>query len=195
MTVTRKAWLFSEHHIGKGAGKGRISFEGHTLIDAARKNGIKFSDDEPKPARVISPNGFSVKKSAAKPKTVRIPKEPSETDNVYPAAVREWAGKNGITVPARGRISEEIKVQYLNAVKPADREEAPNPDARFGPTPNPRYALTQLWVGTLPNGKKVHVGGATICVPCGYSLPWHNCSNPSAVVDSGIVVELELAGR
>lgn len=193
MTVTRKEYLFQTHSIGKGKGKGRISFEGHALIAAARKTGMTFTDDAPKPVK--RKNAFTVTKSASKPKRVREPKEPSETDNLYPAAVRKWAEGKGIAVPARGRISAEVKEAYIADVAVADREEAPDPDASFKATPEPRYALSQEWEGTLPNGKKVRVGNATVCVPCGFSLPWHNCDNPSAVVDSGIVVSLSLVRK
>lgn len=190
--ATRKAWLLSEHNIGKGAGKGRISLEGHNLITTAISKGIVFDDASPKsPAKpkrarttIKIDNG---KKGAAR--FERTPKEDKPADGLHNPAVRKWAAANGFDVPARGRIAADVKEAYKAAVAPEDREQPEDPDLKFGPTPEPRYSANQLWAGTF-EGKTVKVNGATVCIPCGYSLRWHSCHNPSAVVGSGVVIQL-----
>ena len=41
---TKKEWLKSVHNIGNGNGRGRISKEGHALIEEAIKNGVRFKE-------------------------------------------------------------------------------------------------------------------------------------------------------
>jgi hypothetical protein len=53
--------------------------------------------------------------SSGRPRRTRGSKESSGSSNEA-SAIREWAQANGITVSARGRISDEVKQRYHAAV-------------------------------------------------------------------------------
>ena len=105
--VTKREWL-----VQKGLakpGRGKFSKAAHDALAQAVKDGVVF--DEPA-APVKSDKAVTVKRSAPKEPTVKVEKSTAD-----PAAVRKWATENGVTVPARGRISEATKLAYEQAME------------------------------------------------------------------------------
>lgn len=180
--LTRKEWLFKEHGVGKGAGKGRISAEGHALVEAARKAGVKFKDlDEPKP--VPTPR-VMVKGASSK---VEVPKV---TEHVDPKALRKWAAANGKTVPARGRIGNDLKAEYLASVPKEERKDEGTGSELdvYRSTMSNRYPEgTTFKAEFTAFGKDVIqvVTDRTCCYDCGVSLSGHMCDSPKIVTGYG----------
>lgn len=50
----------------------------------------------------------------------------------------------------------------------------------------PTYSKNDYWTYQNEKGKSVKVDGRQVCIPCGYSLMWHKCDNPSTVTADGV---------
>lgn len=103
--VSKREWLVSQG-LAK-AGRGKFSKDAHEALDKAIKDGMEFDE----PVVVVK---------SAKPKVAKTPKAPEvkqEKSTADPAAVREWAKKNGVTVSDRGRVSESVKMDYEKAME------------------------------------------------------------------------------
>lgn len=103
--VTKRDWLVSQG-LAK-AGRGKFSKAAHEALAKAEASGVVFAEPE-------------VKVPSSKPKVVKEPKAPEvkqERSTADPAAVRKWAKENGVTVSERGRVSEDVKMQYERAME------------------------------------------------------------------------------
>lgn len=174
---TKKEWLKEVHGIGNGKGRGRISREGHRLINEAIKAGFVF--DEPFTAN----SNRSSKKKTVK----RTPEKPVITEEYSPADVRKWASENGIEVGARGRIDSTIVQQYLDSVPKKDRAERRGSDGekdlRDG-TPR-RYpegtTFTVTFTDVHGKPREMIVSDRVACMGCKISLGHCQCAFPGPV--------------
>lgn len=170
-----------EYLAGKGlaiaGARGRLSAEAHKAIDLAHSQGVKFSDDNPITVTKIT-----------KPRAIKVPK-PVVTEAVNPKDVREWAKKNGKDVPERGRISTELKAEYLAGVAKEDRAEVENKETDiFRDRPPRRYPEGTTFEGKYWKGNKhtpFTVTDRAACSNCGVSLCVHTCNDPKVVYGGG----------
>lgn len=183
---TRKAYIHRAYGIGKGSGKGRISAEGHERIAEAIAKGHQFPDL----LAAAAPKVAKEKKAAAPKKPVIEIAQKAEARAVDPAAIREWARKNGIAVSERGRIAAEVTLRYLAEV-PVNKR-----DARAGtngekdlraPAPRTSPEGTKWRVDFTYRGEAVTmvVSDRTVCGTCGVSLGWHQCRTPRIATGYG----------
>lgn len=134
---------------------------------------------------------------------------------------RDYAITLGLAIPGRGRLSRaaneacdkaeakgmEFDIPLSAAVKtPRLRKAAPAPGAKgadkfvkttvVAPAEEPEwanvqnevYSSSQMWrseTGQIVNGRAV-------CTQCGFSLQWHLCKNPTAIVSPGVLESLVL---
>ena len=91
----------------------RFSLDGTSFeIDLSKKNAAAFRksfDRYIKAARRSSAGGARRRKAAASTNRAKPKREFDITQ------LREWAGANGVTVPARGRIPQAVVDQYKQA--------------------------------------------------------------------------------
>jgi histone H3/H4 len=106
--VTKREWLVSQG-LAK-AGRGKFSNDAKAALAKAISEGMEFDE----PVVPVPSSKPRVAKKAVAPKEPPVKQEKSTAD---PAAVREWAKKNGVTVSDRGRVSEDIKMQYEKAME------------------------------------------------------------------------------
>lgn len=121
---------------------------------------------------------------------------------------REYAISLGLAKPTRGRMSREAKAAIAKAkadgmtfsnpsyavAKAAAKPRASKPVGEseertgldlFAPVAQRTSPEGTYWTAEV-NGKRQKFTHATVCVPCGFSLGWHRCSNPRAVTSDGI---------
>ena len=165
---TKKEWLKSVHNIGNGNGRGRISKEGHALIEEAIKNGVRFKE----PANFNFSTGAKV--ATDKP-----------TDSYDPSEVRRWAISNGIEVPARGRISGHLAQRYLDAVPKEERHEKPTEiDMYRDGTPRAYpegQTFTVFYTDLKGKSMTMTIGDRCVCMTCRVSLGHCHCLTPGPV--------------
>lgn len=179
---TRKEYLVTKGLAN--AGRGRISEAGHKALDAARAKGITFSDDVPKPK--------------AKPREVKVhaPKPVISKKDYDPAAVREWAKKNGHDVSERGRVSHELVALYLESTDEESRPEREQESDIFRDGPPPRYGREgvefegKYFAKDGKTQKTFKVNDRTACFNCRVSLRSHTCHDPKVVTGSGYPISV-----
>lgn len=173
---TQREYLFGLGFAKAPTGRGRFSRDAHDALARARERGVTFSDDAPK---VTTP---TVKRTP-KPATVKV-----DTKGADPKAVRKWAGENGITVGARGRIHESVYAKYFDSVAPEAVEARESEFDVYAPTAPHRYPEGTVFKGSYEHkGKTVDltVGLASVCYNCHVSLIGHRCNNPMVVNGNG----------
>lgn len=182
---TRKAWLHRVYGIGKGAGRGRISAEGHEKLAWAATKGYKFADTE---VAAVAPKKAPTKpaKPAAVAKVVIPNDRRAEVGAVDPAAIREWAGTVGIPISARGRISAETTLRYLDEVPAHEREARANNGKDLRQAAPRVHPVGTTWRADFTNhrGEKetVMLSDKTACGNCRHSLGWCGCTAPRVTV-------------
>lgn len=177
---TRKAWLHRVYGIGKGAGRGRISAEGHEKLEWAASKGYVFADNTVTVAKAP--------KAKAAPVAKKKVEMPSEARAVDPNAVRAWARENNIPVGDRGRIKSEITLQYLNAVPEASRSSRTVDEKWVGDgAPRIYPAGTRFRIDFKYKGEPATmvVSDRTACGNCGWSLGWCGCTAPYVATGYG----------
>ena len=159
-------------------GKGRMNKEATEAVAKARAEGMTFSKETAKPAKVVKV-------------TAGVEKADKPTGDFDPKAVREWAKSNGVEVSERGRISAEVKAAFANDNPNIERtvKVIAGKDLRPG-APMTSEPGTR-WTGSFHN-KSVIVSGATVCTTCKVSLSYHTCGHPSAVVGDGTIIPVEV---
>jgi hypothetical protein len=64
---------------------------------------------------VGSENAYDIQRRGIGKKKASVPKSTENGAVVDPKAVRAWAASNGVEVPSRGRIPQDVQEQYLRA--------------------------------------------------------------------------------
>jgi len=129
---------------------------------------------------------------------------------------RDYAAGLGLAIAgARGRLSREANAACDKAeaegtvfTGAAPVQAKKSPVAQIRPTAKTAKAISDakddeaeafnIADRTHPVGstwKSVSgqvVGEATVCSPCGYSLGWHRCEHPQAVVSPGVIEYVRL---
>lgn len=168
---TARAYLHTLGLTKSPTGRGRFSAEAHDALAKARKGGTVFSDDAPK---------------AVKPKTVKVPKAKTETvkvdtKKVDPKAVREWAGKNGISIGARGRIHADVISRYLSEVTEDEQVEREGEFDPYRDAAPHTHSIDTVFVDS--NGKDR--SAREVCRNCRVSLVACRCGDPHIVATNG----------
>lgn len=174
----KKEYLKRVHGIGNGGGRGRISREGHEALAKAIAAGAVFPEavvaaKAPKAPRVSEPK-------------VTVPQDKrAEARSIDPAAIREWAGKNGHTVSPRGRIASEVTLAYMAAVPEVMRgaREDHGKDLReAGPRVYPEGTTWRLDFEHRGEATTLVVSDRSACGNCGVSLSHHTCQSARVAV-------------
>ena len=177
---TRKAYLHRAYGIGKGSGRGRISREGHEMLDLAISKGYDFPDTM-----------VTTKAVKSKPKREPAVKKatlPDEAKEVSHKAVREWAKGKGIPVSSRGRVHPDLILQYLADVPPEQRGAKDDDTQNYGPNPPRVHPKGTTWrVDFVYKGEAVTqtVSERTACGKCRNSLGWCACTKPFVATGYG----------
>jgi hypothetical protein len=178
----KKAYLHRAYGIGKGAGRGRISREGHERLAEAVSKGFTF--DEPvAPAKNVKPKP----KREPAPAKAQLPPEAKELSH---KAIRAWAKDKGITVSSRGRVHPDVILQYLAEVPPEQRGEREDESQNYGdPAPRVHPVGTKWRVDFQYKGEPYTqtVSDRTACGNCGWSLGWCGCAKPFVATGYGDV--------
>jgi len=178
---TRKQYLHRAYGIGAGAGRGRISAEGHAKVAEAMDKGHTFPDL----LAVSTPKAPKAKPVKAEAKAVVPSEKRAEVKGLDPAAIRKWAGENGLTVSQRGRISAETTLAYLDAVPTAlrtDRVDNGKDLREAAPRVYPEGTKWRLDFTHKGEATTVTVSDRSACGNCGVSLSHHTCASPAVAV-------------
>ena len=132
---------------------------------------------------------------------------------------REFAASHGLAIAgARGRLSreanalcdaEEAKGTVFTGAAPVVAKKSPKPAARqIQPTAKSAKAISDLKADesdAFNIAERTHPIGSTwkstsgqivneacVCAPCGFSLGWHVCEHPQAVVSPGVIEYVRL---
>ena len=178
----KKAYLFRAFGIGKGGGKGRISAEGHAMLEQAISKGATF------PEPIVAAKAPRVKVSTAPPKPVIPTDRKAEAQKVDPAAIREWAKGKGIAVSERGRISAETTLAYLADVPEGKRDarSITNGEKDLRQAAPRVHPVGTTWRADFTNfrGEKetLILSDRTACGNCRVSLSHCGCARPFVTV-------------
>lgn len=174
---TRKAYIHRAYGIGKGAGKGRISAEGHEAVNRAIDHGHVFIDL----LAAASAPKVKTPKAPSKAKPSISKEERADFAGIDPAHIREWAKANGIPVSERGRIANDVTIRYAKEVPAHEREARANggKDLRQG-APRVRDEATTYVAHFTHRGEAttLKLSERTACGNCRYSLAWCGCDRP-----------------
>lgn len=128
---------------------------------------------------------------------------------------KQYAHSLGLANLGRGRMSREAHEAIAKAEAGGMQFAETKPPRNLGPAPKPRevtlnkgravapvyrnaddsgltfeaprtYGDETFWTYVNDKGRAVKVDGRQVCIPCGFSLFWHRCSEPSAVTADGI---------
>jgi hypothetical protein len=174
-TETRKEYLHRAYGVGNGGGRGRISAEGHVLIAAAMDKGHTFPDL----LSVSTPKAPKAVKPKSEPKVTIPDIQRTEAKGVDPAAIRKWASENGKEVSARGRISAETTLAYLDAVPEHERNARENNGKDLRQAAARVYPEGTTWRLDFTHkgeAQTVIVNDRSACGNCGVSLSHHTCA-------------------
>lgn len=155
-------------------GRGRFSGAAKEALAKAKEEGKTFTDT--KPVVKASP------KPAAKPAAKAVPKV--DTPKFDAKAVRAWAKDNGIAVPERGRIPNDVLTQYAETDSPQEAKADPNviyeaPQTHFG----------KKWFGRVGNFT-ITLTDKDVCNRCMYSISHCLCTTPHHLTVDGQYVPL-----
>jgi hypothetical protein len=127
---------------------------------------------------------------------------------------REFAISLGLAIPGRGRLSREANAACDEAASKGRVFEGPTTSVA---APRVKKAKGGVFAKTVRQPTQVEddeqfnvqdalypneqtwrsedgqiLNGRAVCSPCGYSLQYHRCSNPSAVVSPGVLSRVTL---
>jgi len=165
-------------------GRGRFSAAAKAALDEAKSKGKTFDDTKPSSTKSTPRAKPATSKPEAKPE------QKPETDET-PApkwdakAVRKWAEAQGIEVPSRGRLPKDVLEAYAKSDNPEEAK-AKVEETYYDP---PQTTTASKFYG--------RVGDIIItrtwkdaCNGCGYSLRFHTCGQPRALMVDGTYVPL-----